>query len=131
MYQRPTGVTILAILEIIGGVFSLLGGMGNIIAAVSVTAIPIIGAALGPLLITIGIVLILLGVLAFIVAYGLLKGRGWAWTLALILAIIGIIQGVIGLMMAGGFVAIIGIIINAVVIYYLTRPHVKQFFGKT
>jgi uncharacterized membrane protein (DUF2068 family) len=108
--QRPLGVTILAILTIIGGI-----------------ALLSIGAAL--VVIGIGVALIVLGIAYFVMAYGLWKGKRWAWTITLILSVIGIILGIASIA-TGNVGAIIHIIINAVVIYYLYRPNVKAYFGK-
>lgn len=68
---------------------------------------------------------ILLGLLSFVFAYGLLNGKGWAWTITLIFSILGILINLVGLP-----VTILGLAINVIVIYYLTRPYVKAFFGK-
>lgn len=73
----------------------------------------------------IGIIMIVIGIISFAVAYGYWNGSGWAWTLGLVVAVIGLIMGLISLPSG-----IIGIIIDALIIYYLTRPHVKTYFGK-
>lgn len=80
--------------------------------------------------IAVGGILIILGIISFIVAWGLLKGKGWAWSLTLILSVISIIIGIVS-MAAGNFGSIINIIIAGIIIYYLYRPHVKAFFGKS
>ena len=49
---------------------------------------------------------------AIILPYGLLKGKGWAWTI-------------------GGLLFAFSIPIGLIFLYYLTRPHVKLYFGKT
>jgi len=110
--HRPLGVTIIAILMIIIGILSL---------------------ALGALLlvILIGIAFIILAIAYFVMAYGLWKGKTWAWAISLILAGIGIILGIASLVSKNGSGAIIQIIINGIIIYYLYRPNVKAFFGKT
>ena len=83
-------------------------------------------------------------------SYGLFKSKGWAWTITIILSIIsiaisiifGITGGVLSLsnvntmdgsnsLLSGIIVTIIGIAIDVVIIYYLCRPNVKAFFGKT
>lgn len=79
-------------------------------------------AALGGITLAIGIV-------SFIVAYGLLKGRSWAWTLTVVLSVISIVLNALSLI-AGNLAAIISIAISAVILYYLYRPHVKAYFGK-
>ena len=84
---------------------------------------------IGPGAIAMGIVTIILGMLSFVVAYGLLKGLGWAWTLTIVLSIVSIVLNAISIA-SGNFGGIISIIISAVILYYLYRPHVKTYFGK-
>lgn len=107
---RPLGVTIIAILTAIGGIIFLLSGIVSLI-------------------IGIGFLLLALGIAYLVMAYGLWNGRGWAWTITLVLTVIGIIVG-IGSLVTGNAGAVVGIIIQAIVIYYLYRPNVKAFFGK-
>ena len=158
--SRPTGVTIIAILTIIGGAFSLIFGIGLITLGAVLPTLPpsvfnqsqlqgnltIDGQAppipsgtpppmalqslLGGLGIAFGAVLVAIGIVSFIVAYGLLKGRGWAWTVTIILSIISIVWNAITIATAANFGGIISIIIDAIIIYYLYRPHVKAYFGK-
>ena len=108
--QRPLGVTIIAILMIISGIALL--GTGAVLLVVGIGVVPIV-----------------LGIASFVMAYGLWEGKGWAWTITLILSVISIIVGIASIA-TGNFGAIIHIIINAVVIYYLYRPNVKAYFGK-
>jgi zinc-ribbon domain len=118
---RPTGVTILAVLEILGGLALLAGG----------ALLAVVGAIAGSGLIGgAGGILVILGLLSFVVTYGLWTGKGWAWRIALILSVVGIIFGAISI--AEGLTgSVIGIIINLVVIYYLTRPYVRAYFGRS
>jgi len=106
--------------------------------------------------IAIGSVMIAIGIVSLIVAYGLLKGMGWAWTVAIVLSIISIVLSVIttiatvqallwlglGIILPPAditdpspppppFGAIISIIISGIIIYYLYRQNVKAYFGKT
>jgi uncharacterized membrane protein (DUF2068 family) len=97
---RPLGVTILAILTVISGIGFL----------VSVILVP-------------------LGIAMLVVAYGLWKGKRWAWTITLVLSFIGIALGLASIA-TGNIVSIWPVIINAIVIYYLYRPNVKAFFGR-
>lgn len=85
---------------------------------------------IGGLGIAFGAVLVAIAIVSFVVAYGLLKGRGWAWTLAIILSIISIVWNAITLATAANFGGIISIIISGIILYYLFRPHVKEYFGK-
>ena len=137
--SRPTGVTIIAILNIISGIVMILGGIGlaaaSTILPTMTTIDPNAGGqmALAGLLggagIAIGGIMIILGIISFIVAWGLLKGKPWAWTVTIILSIISAVMGVISLV-GGNFGSIVNIIIAGVIIYYMYRPHVKAYFGK-
>ena len=108
--HRPLGVTLIAILTVIGGLIFLSSGLVLLIVGI-------------------GIVLLALGIAFLVMAYGLWKGKGWAWTITLILSVIGIIIAIVSIA-AGNVAAIINVIIHGIVIYYLYRPNVKAFFGK-
>src|SRR5437867_9083642 len=145
--SRPTGVTILAILAIIAAIAFLLGGavligLGLVIgtyAASQVTSslatagrsgLGSLGAGTIAAIITaIGAIALSLRILYLAVGVGFLGGKGWAWTLGMIVSIIGIVlDGVqIGF---GAYFNVLGLIIGIIIVYYLTRPHVKAFFGK-
>ncbi len=62
-------------------------------------------------------------------AFGLLKGKGWAWTVTVVLSCIGIALGLVSVV-TGHVDGIFNILINAFIFYYIYRPYVKSFFGK-
>jgi hypothetical protein len=117
------GITILAALNVISGIVMLLLGLG--IAALGVALI-----LLAPVGIFFGGIFMILGVVSFIVAAGLLQGSGWAWTATLVISVISIIIGLVSLV-AGNGGSIISITISAAIIYYLYRPYVLAYFGKS
>ncbi len=152
------GVTIIAILNIIGGAFSLIGGIGLLAVGVILPQVPpstfnqsglqgnltagqapiptpptdtsmFAQSLFGGLGVAFGAILIAIAIVSFIVAYGLLKGRRWAWTVTIILSIISIVWNAITLA-GGNFFGIVSIVVSGIIIYYLYRPHVKAFFGK-
>lgn len=120
---RPTGITILAILEVLGGLAFLLGGAA--LAAFGSFAGGYAGLAVG-----LGVVLLIFGLASFAVAYGLWTGMGWAWLVALVLSGLGALVSLISIATGLGFGSIVSLIIDGIIIYYLTRPHVKAYFGK-
>jgi hypothetical protein len=155
--SRPLGVTIIAILNIIGGVLMLIFGIGLITLGTVLPTLPpsafnqsqlqgnlttgqtpipagappmALEFLLGGVGIAFGAVLVVLAIVSFVVAYGLLKGRRWAWTVTIILSIASIVWNAITLATAANFGGIISIIISGIIIYYLFRPHVKAYFGK-
>ena len=131
--SKPTGVDLLVILAMIGGIVDILGA-ALFLVLTSVTP-SWLGTLVGPgivrlvflILSALSFLLLFCGGTSFFLAYGLWKGRGWAWTWALTSAIIGLTASIIAL---GVGIGLIGVASNALTIYYLTRTEVKAFFGK-
>ena len=112
--DRPLGVTILAILNIIGGLFSLLGAFGFF-------AIAALDPFFGVIWMLLGAILALLGLLNLVVGWGLWALKSWAWMLALIINLINLILNALGQ-------AWLGAIINLIVIIYLQQGDIKSRF---
>ena len=182
--KRPIGVTIIAILTIIGGVILIFGGISLLVFGAFFTSVPIdvfiseqmkqqqqqqlqlqqpeqqpqqelqnaaelqeLARFLGGIGIVVGAIVLAVGIGYLVVSYGLLKGKGWAWIITVILTIIAIavqiVSGVTASMFDASFVddtnsfvtgiiaQIVGIAINGVILYYLYRPNVKAFFGRS
>lgn len=134
---RPTGVTIIAVLMVIAGVVMIIAGISALaVAPFLPMAIPsqdlptgLSASILGGMAVGSGAVMLALGIAGLVISYGLFKGRGWAWTAAVVLSIIGIVMSVVAIV-TGNFGSIVSLIINGVILYYLYRPHVKAYFGK-
>ena len=88
----------------------------------------ITSAIVSVVMVTAGIAMAL-GIANFVLSWGLLKGKGWAWIITVILAIISLIFSIIGLA-SGSIPNIISMIINGVILYYMYRPEVKSYFGR-
>jgi hypothetical protein len=128
--HRPLGVTIIAILTIIGGIAFLSSGI------TAVTVAPFLSGTgtnntsmLAGLSAVTGAALLTLGLAYFVMAFGLLKGKGWAWSLTVVLSCIGIALGFVSIV-TGNIGAIFNVVINAVILYYIYRPYVKSFFDR-
>jgi uncharacterized membrane protein (DUF2068 family) len=155
--NRPTGVTILGVLFVIAGAFSLLGGIATLVAVPFVSNVnpnvindelqlngqqqpPLtsseqtaLAQGSGSILTALGALLIPLGIASLVVAYGLFKAKRWAWYAAVVLSIIGLVVNIISLVTSNmGAIAgaLVGIAINGIVLFYLSRRNVKEYFGK-
>jgi hypothetical protein len=82
---------------------------------------------LGWVMVLLWAALILSSGFSFGLAYGIWRGRGWAWTWLFIACVINLVASV-GEIVVG--IGLVGIVIYPIMIYYLTRPHVKSYFGK-
>ena len=127
--RRPTGVSILSVLFIIGGILSLIGVFSGVQ----------------------GILSFAFGVAYIIIGWGMWKGKRWSWLWFIILTIVGVAMSIINIAfivtsgafqrlpgdtehnLSLGFSIIISIEIgiSLLLIYYFYRPHVKLFFGRT
>jgi hypothetical protein len=135
--QRPTGITILAILAIVGGLFLILGGCGVVAGGALLGAAGAqagVGevAAGGGLLTVYGIVLLVIAVADIVFGIGAWTLKPWAWMLGLVLQGINVVVAIVSIIAGWSTFGsqIIGLAINAVIIYYLMTPDVKKVFGR-
>jgi hypothetical protein len=112
---RPLFVTIIGILYLLIGVCALIFGIA-VAAGVSIGD-DTFGATL------VGAVGVGLAIIYAVIGYGILKGWKIMWYLGVIFAIIGIIIGILAFPLG-----LIALVIDLVILYYLFRPRVKQFF---
>jgi uncharacterized membrane-anchored protein len=170
--KRPLGITIIAILAMIGGVVLIFGGLSSLVSGAFFASIPIENVMtelqqreqeqlqtlnvteihsliqlLGSSSIVLGAIVMMIGIGYIVVSYGLLKGRGWAWNIIVVLTTISIIVQIVFIITTSMLNAslhhdtntslyhlidqIIGIAINGIILYYLYRPSVKGYLKKS
>jgi hypothetical protein len=117
--KTPFGIIIISILTVISGL---------ILFAMSFVSLMILSPS-GPLRLMGSMFLLILGTASIIVSFGLYKGKGWSWTLLLILSGFGAAGYLLNIVNGQSF-SVIGLVINAIIIYYLYKPHIRKFFGK-
>ena len=136
--KRPTGITILAILAIVGGVLSLFGALALIAAGALVaggtlaangTTYP---ASAAGALYALGVIFLVLGVLDIVVGIGFFRLSPWAWMLGIILQGVGLVLAIaeIALKYSSLNSEILGMIVSAGILVYLLTPGVRQAFGR-
>ena len=131
MTQRPTGITAISILMIIGGIILLFTGLTPIFLGPLISFDSDISTSQLGVLITIGgLVLVGLGIASLAVSWGLLKGKGWARIITLIISIVAIIFAIFNLLNNRDLINTISVIIYGLIIYYMFTKKVRTFFGK-
>lgn len=136
--QRPTGVTILAILAAIGGVLVICGslaliGLGGLVGGVIGSRLGTnVGFLVGGLGTLVGVVTLIVGLLELAFAVGAWNLRPWAWIIGVVSQIIAGVLAIVRLIDARGFVSseVVTIAIAAIILYYLFTPTVKKAFGQ-
>ena len=135
---RPVAVSIIVILTVIGGIAFISGGIMMIVVAPLLSNANMNTSNIQPTIVSqefittsraVGAAIIALCISYFVMSYGLLKGKPWAWNTTITLSVIGIALGTSSII-TGNVGAILSIIINVIVLYYLYRPYVKVYFGK-
>jgi len=146
--KRPLGLTVIAVLWVLGGIFNFLGSFSSIISDVQVLSLLSsslihnwfkfgVLAELG-----ISLLVLVLSLIQLATCYGLWAGKSWAWKTAFSVAILLVVCNTSLLLLYTSAPAELGIdatlaagsvpwsIIWAVIICsYLRKPHVKQYLG--
>lgn len=133
---RPQSVTILAILQLISAVFSLLdglfilffagifGGIGAVVGGAKV------GTVIGGVIAIFAAISLILGVISLVLSWGLFQLKTWAWTGTLIVHVIATLAQVAKMFGSGGTaVNFLTLGFAIATIYYLLRSEVKQAFA--
>ena len=128
--SRPAGVAILAVLEVLIGIVGLLASLAIIGLSALASTLPTIGALVGTIGLVIGGVALFFSVIWLATGIGFLHGRGWAWDLGMIFSVLPLPGAVAALAIGLTSGGIIGAFFWSLMLYYLTRNHVKVFFGK-
>lgn len=117
--QRPMGITIIAVLAVIGGAINAFNG------------IQLIGLGIGSFIGILALLVLVLGVAELAFGYGAWTLQPWAWQLG-----VGVAGGLILLnilfIIAGAPITsvIISMIVAAALLYYLFTPEIKRAFGQ-
>jgi hypothetical protein len=136
---RPTGATVIVVIEAILGVLALLGALatiglmglgGALLGSSDVEGGAAAAGVLAGLGVVFGIILALIGVLYLAIAYGVWKARSWSWMLGVVVSIIAIVFGVLGLSGGINLFNLISLALPIVVVYYLWQPDVKRYLGR-
>ncbi|MEM2115491.1 MAG: hypothetical protein QXD62_00245 [Candidatus Woesearchaeota archaeon] len=144
MKKRPWDVTLVAVLYIIFGVFSILVFLLTLLLGGLVSSIFLggemggLGGLLGGVIAITGILIVIVGILNIAVGIALLKGKSWARILVIIFSCLGLVFSVLPLifMIVSGATEIMSlvnllvtIIINGLIFWDFTfRKEVKEFF---
>ncbi len=124
--SRPTGVVVLGTLYIIAGIvwliFAIVFGVvsSGLIGGTFTGGMEIVGGIIA------GIAAIAAAI-EFIIAAALFSGKNWGRALVIVFAIIDLIVESASIV-AGNFFAFVFIILDLVVLYYMWRPHVMEYF---
>jgi hypothetical protein len=125
---RPTGITILAVVAVIGGIAGIMAGLsllalGGLVAAVL--------GPLGGLAFLYGLVMIVLGGVEIWIGVGFwgLKPASWRWGGIYAVARVGLI--VVDVLVSGLSIGsiLVTLVVSFLLLYYLNKANVRQAFA--
>jgi hypothetical protein len=142
--ERPTGVTVIAVLDFIGAGLVALVAIGLIalggVLTTAMSSTPL-AALTGAGAVIVAVICLGFAALGIVIGIGMLKLRNWARIVTIVLTGLGLLGGVLGLLgltamhtgsFAGALVRqLITIAIDVWILWYLFQAHVKQAFGAT
>ena len=146
MKKRPTGVTILALLAIVGGILGIFGSLAIVVLGGFIggaSAIPDVQQAAGgadaatqvanaaAAAVGVGVATFVISVIQLIFGLGAWLLKKWAWTIGVLVEGLQILSVIVGWLVSG-FTgsSLITLAIAAVILWYLFRPNVKAAFGR-
>ena len=146
--QRPRLITVLGVLAVLGGIAGIVAGGALLVASLAVGTITlslkdyltgqgypqlvnyVTSSNVAMVLGILGTFSLLVGIFWVAEGIGALRGKGWAWTMGVILVALSMINSIIQVFL-GNLLSLGGVGINLLFIYYLGRTTVRAFFGKT
>jgi len=108
---RPSGLTILAVLYWLSAIAAILVGLAYVAGITYLVPLAFLSVFW-----ILGAVLIALGILDIMIGWSLWSLKKWARTVAIVLAVVGLISFPIGT------------VISIVTLWYLFKPEIKAFF---
>ena len=127
--DRPTGITVLGVLYVLAGIAWI--AMAFMMGALSSSFLgnSMMGgmAAIGGMVTGIAVIV---AAIEFVIAGALFSGKSWGRTIVIVLVIIDLIIQVMSIFGMNVF-GIAFIILDLVVLYYMWRPHVIEYFKGT
>lgn len=135
--QRPFGITLLAVLALLSGLWDTLKGLawlgvGGLAAILGNAVLPVAGAVVGFVALVFGMVALVTGLFSLVFAYGAFRLRRWAWSLGVATFATVLIWS--GLMVLGPGILSdrwLSLALSAGILWYLYRPDIKQAFGRS
>jgi hypothetical protein len=113
--DRPTGVTILAILQLLGSLGLLVLGSLALLAGIVLLWIPVLGIVF----VAVAAFMLIFGIIGFFLFWGLWGMKSWAYIWTMIFNIFSIIISIAQIVLLGDFTVLFSIAISLIIVIYL------------
>lgn len=126
--SRPRGIVVAAIVEILLGIFALIGGVVHLLFGVgglvmvngSDVTLGAIANGLGDLFTVEGLILLVAG-------FGVWSMKRWGWKLSVGILVAGVVTSV-PVLAIGSVGALPALVVNLIILYYMSRRSTRDYF---
>jgi hypothetical protein len=126
--MRTRGLAVAALVEILLGLFALIGGVGHLLFGIGgLVSFNGSDVTLGALANALGDIFTVEGLILLVAGIGLWMQKAWGWKLSVGIVIAGIVTS-IPVLALGSVGAIPALIVNVALLYYLSRKNVRDLF---
>ncbi len=123
MSGKPTGVLLIAVLQLIAALLYIYAGGLLVMAAL------LLGGFFAILLAFPALIIFIVGIVGLIVFWGLYTLKGWAWMLAIVINLLGILGGVMRFdTLLTDYLSLGGFVVSLIIVIYLFMPSTKAHF---
>lgn len=130
--KRPVGVTILSVVMFLAAAIGLVMGLYLLIqghfSSWMLQANPDIKGNLLQMARVLGLIVLAVGTYALAAGIGFFQGKKWGWWMVTAMFILSVISDVAKLFMGQLLDGIVGTLVVLLILYYLLRPSVRQYF---
>jgi len=117
MSGKPTGVIILALLQLINALLAILGG---VLILALIFMMPLLGMLLA-------LIPLIIGIIGLILFWGLWTLKGWAWFWTLFFNFVALLLGILSFDLAN-LTGLINLALNLIIVIYLLLPATRAAF---
>ncbi len=119
--ERPLLITIISVLYFVAGVLMFLFTAWVFYDGITTETLNDTGTVVGAIAAAIGLI-------SFAIGTGFWKGWRIIWRIAVVVGILGLLFCLL-MIASNNLVGFIGLAIQALLLFYINRPNVKEFFG--
>jgi len=118
--ERPLLITIVSVLYFVAGVLMFLFAAWVFYDGITAETLNDTGTA-------VGVIAAVIGLISFVIGAGFWKGWRIIWYIAVVVGMLGLLFCVL-MIVSNSPLGFVGLVIQALLLYYIYKPNVKKFF---
>ncbi len=126
--SRPRGIIVAAVVEILLGIFALIGGVVHLLFGVGgLVTISGSDVTLGAIANGLGDLFTVEGLILLVAGFGVWSMKRWGWRLSVGILVAGIVTSV-PVLAIGSIGALPALVVNLLILYYMSRRSTRDYF---